>query len=196
MLAPALTILLSSFLLFLVQPVLAKQILPWFGGAASVWTVCLVFFQTVLVLGYAYAHLLTRLRSQRLQFVIHTSLLLASCLMLPIVPAAFWKDALEAEPAARILGLLTATVGLPYFLLASTAPLLQKWLTGAPAGTVLGPKVYRLFALSNFGSLVGLLCYPFAVEPFSPLHTQALLWSSAYVLFAVSSIGYAWSRRH
>ena len=88
MLAPALTILLSSFLLFLVQPVIAKQILPWFGGAASVWTVCLVFFQTVLVLGYAYAHLLSRRRNLRLQFAVHVSLLLASCLMLPIVPAA------------------------------------------------------------------------------------------------------------
>jgi hypothetical protein len=195
MLAPALTILLSSFLLFLVQPVLAKQILPWFGGAASVWTVCLVFFQSVLVLGYAYAHLLTRLRSQRLQFAIHAALLLGSCLTLPIVPAAFWKHALEAEPAARILGLLTTTVGLPYLLLASTAPLLQKWLTGGPAGAALGPRVYRLFALSNFGSLLGLLCYPFAVEPFAPLRTQALLWSSAYVLFTISSISYAWSRR-
>jgi SAM-dependent methyltransferase len=195
MLAPALTILLSSFLLFLVQPVIAKQILPWFGGAASVWIVCLVFFQTVLVLGYAYAHLLSRCRNLRLQFAVHVSLLLASCLMLPIVPAAFWKHALENEPVVRVLGLLATTVGLPYFLLASTAPLLQKWLTGGPQGAALGPKIYRLFALSNFGSLVGLLCYPFAVEPFAPLRAQAGLWSLAYVLFIISSISYAWSHR-
>ena len=87
MLAPALTILLSSFLLFLVQPVLAKQILPWFGGSASVWTICLVFFQTVLVLGYAYSHGLTRLAGASRQSLVHIALLLASCLTLPIIPA-------------------------------------------------------------------------------------------------------------
>jgi SAM-dependent methyltransferase len=195
MLAPALTILLSSFLLFLVQPILAKQILPWFGGSAGVWTVCLVFFQTVLVLGYGYAHLLTRRRIGARQFAIHISLLLASCLVLPIVPAAFWKQAHEAEPAARILGLLGATVGLPYFLLASTGPLLQRWLSSGRGGHALGPAVYRLFALSNFGSLIGLLCYPFVIEPFIALHAQAWLWSSAYLIFVVSSISYAWRRR-
>jgi SAM-dependent methyltransferase len=195
MVAPALTILLSSFLLFLVQPILAKQILPWFGGSASVWTVCLVFFQAVLVLGYAYAHWLTRRGAGARQFVVHSSLLLASCLMLPIVPAAFWKQAHESAPAATILGLLATTVGVPYFLLASTAPLLQKWLAKGPGGAALGPSIYRLFALSNFGSLIGLLCYPFAVEPFAPLRTQAWLWSSAYVLFVISSTRYAWARR-
>jgi SAM-dependent methyltransferase len=195
MLAPALTILLSSFLLFLVQPILAKQILPWFGGSAGVWTVCLVFFQSVLVLGYAYAHLLTRRRVGARQFAIHIALLLASCLVLPIVPAAFWKQAHEAEPAARILGLLAATVGLPYFLLASTGPLLQKWLSSGSGSRALGPAVYRLFALSNFGSLIGLLCYPFAIEPFISLHAQAWLWSSAYLVFVISSISYAWLRR-
>lgn len=196
MLAPALTILLSSFLLFLVQPILAKQILPWFGGSAGVWTVCLVFFQTVLVLGYGYAHLLTRHRVGARQFAIHILLLLASCLALPIVPATFWKQAHEAEPAARILGLLAVTVGLPYFLLASTGPLLQKWLSSGRGGHALGPAVYRLFALSNFGSLIGLLCYPFAIEPFITLHAQAWLWSSAYLIFVLSSISYAWRRWH
>lgn len=194
MLAPALTIVLSSFLLFLVQPILAKQILPWFGGSAGVWTVCLVFFQTVLVLGYAYAHWLTRRGARKRQSQIHALLLLISCLLLPIVPAAFWRQAHETEPAVRILGLLATTVGLPYFLLASTAPLLQKWLAAGPRGAELGPSVYRLFALSNFGSLVGLLCYPFAIEPLAPLRWQAWLWSAAYVLFAISAISYAWSR--
>ena len=93
MLAPTLTLLLSSFLLFLLQPLLAKQILPWFGGSAGVWTVCLTFFQVVLVLGYAYAHLLTqRLRGPR-QFLVHIALLFLSCLALPVIPAAYWKSA-------------------------------------------------------------------------------------------------------
>src|ERR1039457_7521660 len=99
MLAPALTILLSSFLLFLVQPIIAKQILPWFGGAAGVWTICLMFFQLVLLLGYTYAHWLTRRRADSRQFVLHILLLLVSCLTLPIIPAPFWKPRHYTEPA-------------------------------------------------------------------------------------------------
>ncbi len=129
MLAPALTILLSSFLLFLVQPIIAKQILPWFGGSAGVWTICLVFFQLVLLLGYSYAHWLTRRRADSRQFVLHMVLLLVSCLTLPIIAGPFWKPVHDHFPALQILGLLAATVGLPYFLLASTAPLLQRWLS-------------------------------------------------------------------
>src|SRR5579862_6617177 len=112
MLAPALTILLSSFLLFLVQPILAKQILPWFGGSAGVWTICLMFFQLVLLLGYAYAHWLTRRLVSSRQFLLHILLLIVSCLTLPIIPATFWQPAPGTEPAWRILGLLAVTVGL------------------------------------------------------------------------------------
>ena len=196
MLPAALTILLSSFLLFLVQPIVAKEVLPWFGGSAGVWIVCLVFFQTVLVLGYAYAHFLTRQRI-RPQALLHGALLLASCLALPIIPAAHWKNGVDGVPALQILGLLTTTVGLPYFLLASTSPLLQQWLSGAAqehAG-VRGRAIYRLFALSNLGSLLGLLCYPFAIEPYAPLATQAWTWSAAYALFVVCTISYAWLRQ-
>jgi SAM-dependent methyltransferase len=192
-LAPALTILLSSFLLFLVQPILAKQILPWFGGSAGTWTVCLVFFQLVLLLGYAYAHWLTRRPGPR-QFALHILLLLTSCLTLPIIPGSFWKNAHGSAPELQILGLLAVTVGLPYFLLASTTPLLQRWLSGASAGPAPARPIYRLFALSNFGSLVGLLSYPFAIEPFAPVYTQAWVWSAAYALFVVFSISYAWTR--
>src|SRR5271170_1315667 len=105
MLIAALTILLSSFLLFLVQPILAKQILPWFGGSAGVWTICLMFFQLVLLLGYAYAHWITRLREPR-QVTVHILLLVVSCLTLPIIPATFWQPAQDTVPALRILGLL------------------------------------------------------------------------------------------
>ena len=195
MLAPALTILLSSFLLFLVQPILAKQILPWFGGSAGVWTVCLVFFQLVLLLGYAYAHWLTRRCSGSRQFVLHICLLLVSCLTLPIIPGSYWQHGQDSAPALQILGLLATTVGLPYFLLASTAPLLQRWLSGTTGSAARERSIYRLFALSNFGSLVGLLSYPFAIEPFATVHTQAWVWSAGYALFVACSISYAWSRR-
>ena len=195
MLAPALTIVLSSFLLFLVQPILAKQLLPWFGGSAGVWAICLVFFQVALLLGYTYAHWLTRRRIESRHFALHIGLLLASCLVLPIIPAAHWRPGHDTEPTLQILGLLAATVGLPYFMLASTAPLLQRWLSSANNSPAKEHSIYRLFALSNFGSLVGLLSYPFAIEPFSTVHMQARVWSYAYGLFVVCSISYAWKRR-
>jgi len=194
LLAPTLTLLLSSFLLFLLQPLLAKQILPWFGGSAGVWTVCLTFFQVVLVLGYAYAHLLTQgLRGSR-QFLVHVALLSLSCLALPVIPAAYWKSAHGAPPAAQILGLLAVTVGLPYFLLASTGPLLQAWLIDPSGPSERNRTVYRLFAWSNLGSLAGLLSYPFVIEPLLPVRAQAWAWSSAYAVFVVSAASYAWVR--
>ena len=115
----AATIFLSSFLLFLVQPLIARLILPWFGGSAAVWTTCMLFFQVLLLAGYGYAHWL----SARKRFaVIHGVLLLAAVLTLPIAPAEYWKPLGTEEPVSRILLLLSASVGLPYFLLASTSP--------------------------------------------------------------------------
>ena len=160
MLLHAGTIFLSAFLLFLVQPVIAKQILPWFGGSAAVWTTCLVFFQLLLLAGYAYSDWTTRKLSARKQVALHIVLLAASIGSLPIIPDAGWKPAGDEDPTWRILGLLTVTIGLPYFLLSTTGPLVQAWFARTfPAGTV-----YRLFALSNFGSLLALLSYPFAFE--------------------------------
>jgi SAM-dependent methyltransferase len=195
MLAPALTILLSSFLLFLVQPIMARQILPWFGGSASVWTICLVFFQLVLLLGYTYAHWLTSRGTNPRQFAWHVVLLLLSCLALPIIAGPTWKPVHDSQPALQILGLLAATIGLPYFLLASTAPLLQKWLSEANGVSSQGHSIYRLFALSNLGSLAGLLSYPFAIEPFTSLRVQAWVWSGAYLLYVGSLVSYIWTRR-
>ncbi|MGA2548587.1 MAG: hypothetical protein ABSF50_00440 [Burkholderiaceae bacterium] len=181
-LASALTILLSSLLLFLVQPILAKQILPWFGGSSSVWITCLLFFQVVLLLGYLYAHALTRKPRGKSALGIHVGLLLLSCLALPIIPSARWKPETVSDPTLQILLLLSVTIGLPYFLLASTSPLLQKWLsdTGSSGGSRV--SIYRLFALSNVGSLIGLLAYPFAIEPYASAGTQARLWSAAYLV--------------
>src|SRR5687767_15360112 len=148
MLLHAATIFLSAFLLFLVQPVLARQILPWFGGTAVVWTTCMVFFQLVLLLGYAYAHALTRLKPTT-QLAIHAALLVVSLAFLPIIPDAGWKPTGSENPVARILALLFATIGLPYFLLSSTSPLVQSWFARA----LPGQSPYPLFALSNFASM-------------------------------------------
>src|SRR5262249_20042334 len=123
----ALTTFVSAFLLFLVQPIMAKQILPWFGGSAAVWATCLVFFQTVLLLGYAYSDSLARRLSPPVQVRVHIVLLLVSIAFLPIVPAAHWKPLGSENPSWLILGLLGATIGLPYFLLSTTSPLVQTW---------------------------------------------------------------------
>ncbi len=176
----ALTILLSAFLLFQIQPLIAKLILPWFGGSAAVWTSCMLFFQMALLGGYAYAHWLNGMKGSR-QVMIHAGLLAVSFLSLPILPSEFWKPATPGDPLLRILGLLTATVGLPYFLLSSTSPLLQTWYSRANGGAM----PYRFFALSNAGSMLGLLAYPVFVEPWLTNHNQAWMWSGAYATFAV-----------
>jgi hypothetical protein len=185
----ALTIFTSAFLLFLVQPITAKQILPWFGGSAAVWTTCLVFFQVLLLVGYAYSDWTTRKLAPRTQIACHVVLLLASLASLPIIPDAAWKPHGEDDPTWRILGLLTATIGLPYFLLATTGPLVQAWFArGFPAGTV-----YRLFALSNFASLLALVAYPFALEPWITNRQQSYGWSAGYLAFVLLCIGAAFN---
>ena len=186
------TILLSAFLLFLVQPIIAKQILPWFGGTSAVWITCLVFFQVVLLAGYTYAHAITRRLAPRRQSQLHIALLLASLAFLPIIPSTALKPTADADAALRILVLLGATIGLPYFLLSTTGPLLQKWV----APQFPEKSVYRLFALSNFGSLIGLLAFPFAIEPFATSATQSWVWSGAYALFVVVCAASAWKVGH
>ena len=175
----ALTIFLSAFLLFAVQPIIAKIILPWFGGTSAVWSTCMLFFQAVLLMGYAYAHWLYR-RGPRRQAKLHMVMLAVSLAALPIIPAAHWKTTDVSQPSLRILALLAVTVGMPYFLLSSTSPLLQAWYArGHKQG-----MPYRLFALSNFASMLALLSYPVLIEPLLATRTQALAWSGAYVLFA------------
>ena len=119
----AVTIFLSAFLLFQVQPLIAKMILPWFGGSAAVWSASMLFFQLLLLAGYAYAHISIRFLKPRVQMLVHVTLLLASCALLPILPSPAWRPTQVGDPTARILMLLTATIGLPYFLLSSTSPL-------------------------------------------------------------------------
>lgn len=187
----ALTIATSAFLLFLVQPIIAKQILPWFGGSAAVWTTCLVFFQCALLGGYAYSDIVARRLSASRQALLHTVLLVASLLALPIVPAAFFKPSGTENPAALILALLAVTIGLPYFSLSTTSPLLQSWF----AQRFPKRNPYRLFALSNLASLLALLAYPFAIEPSIATRTQAISWSAGYALFVVLCIATTWRYR-
>jgi spermidine synthase len=187
----ALTIFLSSFLLFQVQPVIAKIILPWFGGSAAVWNTCMLFFQTALLGGYTYAHVLHGKFPSRKQSQIHMGLLAVSLAALPILPAAKWKPEGGEDPALLILGLLTVTIGLPYFLLSTTGPLLQAWYARSHAGAV----PYRLFALSNFSSLLALISYPLFVEPSLDSTRQAWIWSGGYAAFAAICAGVAWKVR-
>lgn len=173
-------IALSAFLLFQVQPLIAAFILPWFGGSPAVWTTCLLFFQTALVGGYAYAHWISGMKP-RIQGIVHIALLGLTLLVLPITPAETWKPLGTENPTLRILLLLSATVGAPYLLLSTTGPLLQRWFSlEAPA-----TSPYRLYALSNAASLAGLLAFPFVVQPLWETHTQSALWSAAYAGFAL-----------
>ncbi len=179
MLLYAFTILVSAFLLFQVQPVIAKIILPWFGGSAAVWTTCLLFFQLALLLGYMYAHALIRYCKPRMQMLIHIGLLLVSALVLPIYPSASMKPSGTGDPVLGILGLLALTVGFPFFLLSTTGPLLQAWY----ARSYKGAMPYRLYALSNAGSMFALLSYPVLFEPVFGVHRQATIWSICYGVF-------------
>src|SRR5579872_1997372 len=158
----AITIFLSAFLLFQVQPLIAKMILPWFGGSAAVWAAAMLFFQLVLLAGYAYSHAVIRYLQPKIQLFVHAGLLALSCVLLPILPSPLWKPSEVGDPTLRILALLAATIGLPYFLLSSTSPLLQAWYVRRSGGRKMP---YRLFALSNFGSMLGLISFPFLVEP-------------------------------
>ncbi len=180
MLRYALTIFVSAFLLFQVQPLIGRFILPWFGGGPSIWTSCMLFFQAALLGGYLYAHVLCAKLSLRSQAITHLVVLGVSVMLLPIAPDESWKPLGDQSPLARILWLLVATVGGPYFVLASTGPLMQKWFSQTSPDR----SPYRLYALSNIGSLLALLSYPIAFEPWLTLHEQVVSWTSVYVVFA------------
>ena len=184
----ALTIFLSSFLLFLVQPLIARLILPWFGGTAAVWTTCMLFFQCVLLAGYAYAHATTAQLSPRNQAILHTLLLAAAIATLPIQPDASWKPIGGGEPISRILLLLAVTVGLPYLLISSTSPLVQAWFARARPGA----NPYRLFAISNLASLLALIGYPIVVEPYLSNGQQVYGWSWMFAAFSLLCATLAW----
>ncbi|MGH8458672.1 MAG: ferrichrome ABC transporter permease, partial [Nevskiales bacterium] len=190
------TIFLSAFLLFQVQLLMGKFLLPWFGGAPAVWTTCLLAYQMLLLAGYAYAHLLA-VRIGALQQKLHGVLLAASLLLLlylgtnwpsPITPGIAWRPEAD-QPVRDILRILLVSIGLPFFLLSTTGPLVQHWFSRARPGE----SPYRLYAVSNLGSLLGLLSYPLLVEPWLPLRWQGRLWTLGYVLFALGCVLCAWT---
>ena len=181
MAAYALTTFLGSFLLFQLQPLIGRYILPWYGGSPAVWTTCMLFFQVVLLAGYGYAHLVAML-DRRKQGYLHLGLLLVALLFLPIAPSPdLWKPSPDDEPVLKILLLLLANIGVPYLLLSSTAPLVQHWF----ARSFPGRSPYRLYALSNFASLLALLSYPFLVEPTLTLARQATVWGWGFAAFVL-----------
>jgi hypothetical protein len=180
MLVYAATIFLSAFLLFQVQPLIAKFILPWFGGSAAVWSAALLFFQLLLLAGYFYAHILVRYLKPKQQFWTHAAMLLLGLATLPIIPHAV--KVTTGDPTGRILLVLAGSVGLPYLLLSATSPLLQAWYVRTHAGAI----PYRLFALSNFGSMIALISYPALIEPRMGLHPQAITWSWLFAVFAAA----------
>lgn len=181
----ALAIFLGAFLLFLVQPIVAKLMLPRFGGSASVWATCLVFFQVALLAGYAYADQLVR-RGRRWETA-HSLVLLASLLVLPIALRGDAQSSLA--PALQVLALLAASVGLPFVLLASTSPLLQAWAAASRRNP------YRLFAISNLASLAALAAYPWLIEPWLAVDRQAMAWSFGYGAYVAALCALAWRRR-
>ena len=187
----AIAIFLGAFLLFLVQPILGKMILPWFGGTPAVWTTCMLFFQVLLLGGYAYAAVLTRVLKPRGQAILHAVLLAVALCLLPITPSAMWKPTDGGLPTGRILVMLLACVGAQYFLLSATSPLVQTWFAHANPGK----SPYRLYALSNIGSLGALLLYPLAIEPTIGTSQQGWLWSRAFVLFVIVASVMAWQLR-
>ncbi len=185
------TILVSAFLLFQVQPLISKYILPWFGGSPAVWTTAMLCFQVLLFGGYSYAHLAHRWLPSRGQTALHLVLLVACLALLPITPNASWKPTDGADPTWRIIALLAATVGLPYFVLSTTGPLVQAWF----GQRFPGRSPYRLYALSNVGSLVALVSYPFLVEPLFHVSRQTWLWSIGFLVFALLAAWTAWLSR-
>ena len=183
-LAYAVTIFLSAFLLFQVQPMIGKMILPWFGGAASVWTACMLFFQSLLLLGYLYTHWVIRYLSTPRQSFLHIALLLLCLFFLPISPSEALKPQGSENPTWLILYLLGVTIGLPYMVLSTTGPLVQAWFAKERSDMV----PYRLFALSNLGSMLALLAYPLVIESVLPTRMQSWMWSAFFVVFVLCCV--------
>jgi hypothetical protein len=191
------TIAVSAFLLFLVQPIIAKQILPWFGGSAAVWTTCMVFFQLVLLAGYFYSDLVINKLKPKAQAMVHGALILISLAFLPITANSNLKPLDADNPIGKILLLLLVTIGMPYFLLSTTGPLVQAWFSKANSRNTVNErdqskKVYRLYALSNVASMLALIAYPPLIEPNSNAVQQSIGWSSGYGLFALLALTCAW----
>src|SRR5262252_10803208 len=173
-------IFVSALLLFSVQPLFTKMVLPRLGGSPAVWSVAMVFFQSLLLAGYAYAHYLMQIKNRMIPVTVHLALLVVAMMTLPLSIASWWGEAPSSGFAFWLLGLFAVSIGLPFFALAANNPLLQAWFvrTGHPNG----PDPYFLYASSNIGSFLALLSYPVLLEPMFTLRTQNLIWTGGYGL--------------
>src|SRR5215475_12673364 len=174
------TIFLSAFLLFVCEPMVGKMMLPLLGGAASVWITCLLFFQLMLLVGYGYVHVIERYADVRMQMLVHAVLMLVVVFFLPIHFGARPGASASAHPTLWLLAMLIRSVGIPFCIVSTTAPLLQNWLS--KTSTASGRDPYFLYAVSNAGSLLALLAYPLAIEPRWGVHLQSSAWAIGYGL--------------
>ena len=181
----AITVFTSAALVFMVEPMVAKLVLPTLGGSPAVWNTSMAFFQGALLVGYAYAHALQRFGSVRTQTLVHGAVLIAAALVLPLKISGMFGDPDSAHPALWLLGVLALSIGAPFAALSATAPLVQAWYARVRAGHPDAENPYVLYAASNLGSLLALLAYPVLVEPLLRLRTQTLSWSLGYGLFVV-----------
>ncbi|RYI79689.1 MAG: hypothetical protein EON47_24175, partial [Acetobacteraceae bacterium] len=177
------TAFLSAALLFSVQPMFTKLVLPIVGGSAAVWSIAMVFFQAILLFGYGYAHLLTRFCPRRLVLPVHLGLALLAIAMLPVAIPVGWGAMPERYQPVWLLGLFLVAVGLPFFWLSANGPLLQAWY--ARSGRPDADQPYFLYSASNVGSFAALLSYPVVIEPFLRLGAQTGLWAGGFVVLAV-----------
>lgn len=184
-----LTVFVSAFLLFLIQPLFGRKVLPLLGGAPGVWNTAMVFYQALLLIGYCYAHAARRL-PPRVQFAVHAALLLLAALTLPIGTPQAYPQPDDAQPFFWLIGLFALSIGLPFLVVATHAPLLQRWFAGSRDPSAGNP--YFLYAASNLGSMLALIAYPLLFEPLMPLADQALVWSGGFVLLAALVIACGW----
>jgi len=191
------TSFLSAFLLFQVQLIVSKHILPWFGGSAAVWTTSMLVFQVLLLVGYAYSHLISLRLSPSLQARLHLGLLAVAALAVialslrwpsAVTPGISWRPTGSSSPVRDVTVIILISAGLPFFVLSTTAPLLQRWFARIGNET----RAYRLYSVSNLGSMLGLLSFPFLLEPALRMRTQGILWSMLFCLFAVGCARSAW----
>jgi hypothetical protein len=175
------SVFISAFLIFQIQPIISKIILPWFGGGASVWTTCMLFFQSFLLIGYLYAYILTKILKVKHQIVVHLVFLLCSLFLLPYNISDIQNTLSSGPPTWAVLKVLFLGLGFPYLILSANTPLLQHWFTRETNGA----NPYRLYAISNIGSFLALVSYPVLIEPFMTLDWQVKLWSSIYYLFVL-----------
>ena len=178
-----LTLFVSAVLLFWIEPMFAKMILPMLGSTPAVWNTCMLFYQAMLLLGYLYAHLTTTFMKVRTQAMLHIGVLLLPLLVIPISIPFGWEPTVNANPATWLLMLLSVSIGLPLFVISTTAPLMQKWFSNISHSSSNDP--YFLYAASNSGSMIGLLSYPLLIEPNLRLKDQCAIWGIGYFILIV-----------